>query len=103
MWDSLLRLSGLMTAGATVPQRKDCSGGSTTIEVGNAILRPLEPSDLDRLYEFRNDIEVISQLGGFTTGYSRKDLSVANWIGPSGFLYGCPIGTLLADLHPILT
>src|SRR5208337_4319222 len=25
--------------------------------------------------EFRIDIEVISQLGGFTTGYSRKDLS----------------------------
>ena len=74
MWDSLPRLSGLMTAGAAVPQRKDCSGGSRTIEVGNAILHPLEPSDLDRLYEFRNDIEVISQLGGFTTGYSRKDL-----------------------------
>ena len=44
------------------------------IDVGNAILRPLEPCDLDRLYEFRNDIEVTSQLGGFTTGYCRKDL-----------------------------
>jgi len=44
------------------------------IDVGSAILRPLEPFDLDRLYEFRNDIEVISGLGGFTTGYCRKDL-----------------------------
>ena len=44
------------------------------IDVGNAVLRPLEPGDLGRLYEFRNDTEVISQLGGFTTGYSRKDL-----------------------------
>jgi [ribosomal protein S5]-alanine N-acetyltransferase len=48
------------------------------IETGSAVLRPLEPSDLDQLYEFRNDEEVTRLLAGFSTGYSRADL--AAWL-----------------------
>lgn len=41
-------------------------------------LRKLEDRDLDRLYEFRNDWQIVQFLGGFSTGYSRRDL--AEWL-----------------------
>jgi RimJ/RimL family protein N-acetyltransferase len=48
------------------------------IETKTTLLRPLEPSDLDRLYRYRNDREVARHLGGFSTGYARADL--AAWL-----------------------
>ena len=44
------------------------------IEVSGAILRPLEPTDIDSLHVYRNDPAVVSGLGGFSTGYARRDL-----------------------------
>jgi RimJ/RimL family protein N-acetyltransferase len=41
-------------------------------------LRRPEPKDADFLYEFRNDWEVIQYLGGFSTGYSTRDIH--DWI-----------------------
>jgi RimJ/RimL family protein N-acetyltransferase len=38
------------------------------------ILRPLEPEDLERIREFRNDPEVRRLLAGFSTGYSAADM-----------------------------
>lgn len=43
--------------------------------VGDFILRKLEPFDLNELYIFKNDPEIASMLGGFTTGYSMDDLN----------------------------
>lgn len=44
----------------------------------NCVLRPPEPHDATRLYQYKNDIEVASLLGGFHAGLSRTD--VAEWI-----------------------
>jgi RimJ/RimL family protein N-acetyltransferase len=38
------------------------------------VLRRLEPNDINDLYQYRNDWEVIRTLGGFSAGYSRQDL-----------------------------
>lgn len=38
------------------------------------VLRPFETADLDALYNYRNDRELASQLGGFSTGFSKADL-----------------------------
>lgn len=48
------------------------------IDLGDVVLRPLEPMDVDHLYEFRNDWEVTRHLGGFSAGYSRANLE--DWI-----------------------
>lgn len=48
------------------------------IPLGEVVLRPLEPRDVDSLYSFRNDWEVIQYLGGFSAGYSRKNLQ--EWV-----------------------
>ncbi len=42
--------------------------------LGDLLLRRPEPSDLDALYQYKNDPEIASQLGGFTTGYAMQDL-----------------------------
>lgn len=44
----------------------------------NVLLRRPEPKDSSQLYVFRNDWEVIQSLGGFSTGYSLRD--VEEWI-----------------------
>lgn len=44
------------------------------IETPRTTLRPLEPEDLDQLYLYRNDPEVMHWLGGFSAGYSHADL-----------------------------
>lgn len=41
-------------------------------------LRKFEPRDAGALYLFRNDCAIVSQLGGFSTGYSMSEL--AAWI-----------------------
>lgn len=41
-------------------------------------LRKFEPEDVDALWSMRNDPEITAGLGGFSTGYSRRDLS--EWI-----------------------
>jgi len=48
------------------------------IDIGDAILRPLEPKDVDSLYSFRNDWAVVRLLGGFSAGYSRANLE--DWV-----------------------
>ena len=48
------------------------------INLGDIILRPLEPKDVEYYYRYRNDWEVIRHLGGFSTGYSRANLE--DWI-----------------------
>ncbi len=47
-------------------------------EVAGFRLRKLEPSDIDALYVVKNDPEIASMLGGFSTGYSRTDLE--GWV-----------------------
>lgn len=49
-----------------------------SIIVEDIILRCLEPKDVKCLYEYRNDCEVTQYLGGFSSGYSEKDLQ--EWI-----------------------
>lgn len=44
------------------------------IPLGQYILRRPEPKDVERLYLYRNDWKVIRTLGGFSSGYSIKDL-----------------------------
>jgi len=46
--------------------------------VGDVILRRPEPCDLEALYQQKNDAEIAAMLGGFTTGYSRQDIS--SWL-----------------------
>ena len=53
-------------------------GRRQMIEVGEVVLRALEPQDADSLYLFRNDWSVIQSLGGFSAGYSRANL--VDWI-----------------------
>lgn len=38
-------------------------------------LRPLEEKDAEALHRFRNDPYIVSVLGGFSTGYSTRDIS----------------------------
>lgn len=45
-----------------------------TYRLGDIILRRPEASDLPALYAFKNDPEVASLLGGFSTGYAMADL-----------------------------
>lgn len=42
------------------------------------LLRKPEPADIEALYHQKNDPEVGALLGGFTNGYSRKDLE--GWV-----------------------
>ena len=48
------------------------------IQLDGAILRALEPKDVDSLYAYRNDWQVARLLGGFSAGYSRANLE--DWI-----------------------
>ena len=48
------------------------------INLGDVVLRALEPKDVDQLYAYRNDWEVIRHLAGFSAGYSRANLE--DWI-----------------------
>lgn len=43
-------------------------------KVGDVTLRMLEPRDIDALLSQKNDPGVAALLGGFTTGYARRDL-----------------------------
>jgi RimJ/RimL family protein N-acetyltransferase len=47
-------------------------------EVAGFKLRKAERSDIDALYVVKNDPEVASMLGGFSTGYSKVDLE--GWV-----------------------
>lgn len=47
-------------------------------QLGDIILRRPEPKDLDSLYQQKNDPEIAALLGGFTTGYSTKDMT--DWL-----------------------
>lgn len=42
------------------------------------VLRKPEPGDVEELYRQKNDPEIGALLGGFTTGYSRRDLE--GWV-----------------------
>jgi len=48
------------------------------IILDDVFLRCPEPKDVEFLYEYRNNWEVIQGLGGFSSGYSRKD--ILDWI-----------------------
>ena len=48
------------------------------IEVGEVVLRALEPGDVPRLYEYRNDPETTRDLVGFSVHYSHAAL--AAWL-----------------------
>jgi RimJ/RimL family protein N-acetyltransferase len=48
------------------------------INLGDVHLRPLESKDVEYLYHYRNDWDVIRHLGGFSAGYSRENLE--DWI-----------------------
>lgn len=48
------------------------------IDLQEVVLRPLEETDAEDLYSFRNDWEVIRHLGGFSAGYSRA--SMGEWV-----------------------
>jgi RimJ/RimL family protein N-acetyltransferase len=48
------------------------------IKLDNIVLRMPEPADIESLYAYRNDWEVIRSLGGFSAGYSR--LNLEEWI-----------------------
>lgn len=45
---------------------------------GKARLRKPEPTDVEALFQQKNDPEVAAMLGGFTKGYTRSDL--ARWV-----------------------
>ena len=46
--------------------------------VGHVVLRRPEPRDIEALYAQKNDPAVANLLGGFSLGYSRRDIE--NWI-----------------------
>jgi ribosomal-protein-alanine N-acetyltransferase len=46
--------------------------------VGDYILRPPEPADMEALYRQKNDPQIAEMLGGFSTGYSIADLE--DWL-----------------------
>lgn len=48
------------------------------LKLADCRLRPFDYDDIDSLYKFRNDPEVIRSLGGFTTGLSK--LALREWI-----------------------
>lgn len=48
------------------------------IDLGAVVLRPFEPADVEHLYRFRNDWQVTQFLGGFSSGYSRRNLQ--EWV-----------------------
>ena len=48
------------------------------IILSSTILRKPEPQDAADLYRFRNDPEVVHALGGFSSGYSLRDIE--EWI-----------------------
>jgi ribosomal-protein-alanine N-acetyltransferase len=48
------------------------------IMLKDVVLRRPEPKDVEQLYIYRNDEEVIKYLGGFSTGYAIQDLK--EWI-----------------------
>ena len=48
------------------------------INLGDVTLRALASKDVDQLYLYRNDWEVIRHLGGFSAGYSRQNLE--DWV-----------------------
>jgi len=48
------------------------------IHTTRVLLRNIEPDDLPRIYEYRNDWETVSHLGGFSLGMSKAD--AAAWI-----------------------
>jgi RimJ/RimL family protein N-acetyltransferase len=48
------------------------------IQTSLAILRRPEPTDGEKIWEYRNDPDVVRQLGGFSPGMSMKD--VLEWI-----------------------
>ena len=48
------------------------------IDLGAVVLRPFEPRDVEHLYGFRNDWQVTQYVGGFSSGYSRRNLE--EWI-----------------------
>lgn len=47
-------------------------------QLGDVLLRRPDPCDLEALYHQKNDPEIASMLGGFTTGYSRQDIN--DWL-----------------------
>ena len=47
-------------------------------QIGDYILRHPEHTDVEDLYEQKNDADIADMLGGFSMGYSRADLS--EWI-----------------------
>lgn len=49
-----------------------------SIDLGGYILRTPELRDVERLHSYKNDWEVIKGLGGFSTGYSTRDLE--EWV-----------------------
>lgn len=46
--------------------------------VDDLVLRKPEPRDADRLLQFKNDAEIGALLGGFSTGYTERDIE--DWI-----------------------
>jgi RimJ/RimL family protein N-acetyltransferase len=42
--------------------------------LGDFLLRAPEPTDIDALYVYKNDTDVSLMLGGFSTGYSRRQI-----------------------------
>ena len=42
------------------------------------VLRRLEPKDIEQLYLYRNDSAIVASLGGFSAGYSVRDLE--DWL-----------------------
>jgi RimJ/RimL family protein N-acetyltransferase len=52
------------------------------IDLGQVRLRKPEPSDVDALFVQKNDPENQASLGGFTTGYTRADLT--RWVERHG-------------------
>lgn len=47
-------------------------------DLGDVLLRKPEPHDVEALYAWKNDPAVASMLVGFTTGYTRADLT--KWV-----------------------
>lgn len=48
------------------------------IDLERVLLRPIEREDVEALYRFRNDWQVVRHLGGFSPGYSKSDLE--DWV-----------------------
>jgi len=47
-------------------------------KLADCVLRPVEPKDIPRLYQFKNDPDVAALLGGFRAGLSLAD--TAEWV-----------------------